>query len=346
MTGAEQKNSLCAAIGEQIILRIRRAGMSQVLTAPPTWRALQTADRELPAGMTATHHPLRGRRVAVGGGRPYGTAVVEAKWPADNLLAARTPKLCFILAGEVVYPVADYMLHCRPGHGILLPPGIPFGAGDHPLLKAQRGVCQILQLMPYHGGLLCWISRRWEEQGQRHISEEICSVPQSHVPFYLNQLVAETTRPGLYQQLVCDSLLNLVLTLLHRELQELPVVQTGEIDLAGGAASAAQREYSIAQAQEYIHHHLREPLSIDKVARLTCMSRTTFTEQFRLNTGKTFAQYVQDHRFSEARKLLAATDLTVRDIGSLVGLRPNRLRTLFRELEGLSPTKFRHEARR
>ncbi len=323
-----------------------RWGTARVFTTPARWQS----EMMLPEGMIATQEPIVGRRSPVRSGRPYGGAsVVNAEWRADGLHSARTPKLCFILAGAVAYRVADYVLHCKPGHGILLPPGVPFANGSRGYLDAtqpHQRFCEILQLMPYHGGLICWRSEsKIDANGVWHKSEETCSIPQSAVTFYLNQLVGEATSEKSHRNVVCESLLNITLVLLHRELQELPIITTGTANAEGEMPLPERKEYSIEQAQAYIHSNLREPLSIDKVAHYVCLSRTAFTEQFRLQTGKTFTEYVTDQRFSEAKKILTGTDLALRHVGSLVGLKPNRMRVLFQEREGISPTEYRQRQR-
>ena len=324
-----------------------RWGMSRIFTAV----AQQTTDMELPEGMTATARPITGRRELARSGRPYGGAsVVDAYWRADDLHSARTPKLCFVLAGAVAFRVADYLLHCKPGHGILLPPGVPFTNGRPGYLdfsQPHRGFCEILQLMPYRGGLICWRSEnRLEPDGTLAKLEETCSIPYSAVTYYLDRLVDEATAHRNHRQIVCDGLLGIAMALLHRELQELPVVTTGTIaDAVDEMPLGERREYSIGQAQVYIHNNLREPLCIDKVAHFVCMSRTAFTEQFRLHTGKTFNEYVVDERFAEVKRILVRTDLAVRHVASLVGLKPNRMRILFQEREGISPSEYRRRHR-
>lgn len=323
-----------------------RWGMSRIFTAQVRW----SSKMRLPDGMTATQEPIVGRRSPLHSGRPYGGAsVVNAEWRADGLHSARTPKLCFILTGPVAYRVADYVLHCKPGQGILLPAGVPFSNGSRGYLDATQphdGFCELLQLMPYHGGLVCWRSEsRIGVDGVRHKSEETCSIPHSAVTFYLDQLVKEATAEKKHWDVVCGSLLNIAMVLLHRELQQLPVVTTGIIGAQGDLPLMERKEYSIEQAQAYIQSNLRETLTIDMVAHYVCLSRTAFTEQFRLQTGKTFTEYVIDQRFQEAKKILVGTDLAVRHVGSLVGLKPNRLRVLFQELEGMSPTEYRQRQR-
>lgn len=312
--------------------------MDNVFTAIGDWQPLL----DLPDGMAAGHKPLQGKRVKVRATRAYGaTSVIEARWPDDNLSAARTPKLCFVLTGTVALQVNDYVLHCQPGHGILIPPGTHFASGGQSYLdcsKQHQGICEILQIMPYHGGLICWLSRRrYEGASAPRVQEITCSIPRSRVPFYLNQLVDETLKGQPRQQLICDSMLRIAFVFLLRELEGLPVLETGEIHDNNSDTPIEYRTYSIKHAREYIENNLREPLSIDKVARYVCMSRKVFTQGFRVKTGKTFSQYVQDMRFEEARKLLKRSGLAVRHIAAAVGLRPNRLRILFHQHEGISP---------
>lgn len=315
--------------------------MMNIFMACAAWRP----DMELPEGMIATRQPLRGERIPTRSGRAYGSSVVVATWPKDNLHSARTPKLCFILTGPIAFQVNNYVLHCQPRHGILLPAGTPFSNGRNGFLdqdNQHRGTYEMLQMMPYRGGLVCWLSRGQQDtQGKIHKTETTCSIPDSKVSFYLNQLSDEAIKKDLHQRFVCNSLLGMVIALLHRELQQLPTLRSGEIDVMEGWPPVRQKGYSIAQAQEYMKNNLREPLSIERVARYVCMSRTVFIAQFRAKTGKSFSQYLQDLRFTQAQKLLKETDLTVRHISAAVGFKPHRMRVLFRERENMPPLEFR-----
>jgi AraC-like DNA-binding protein len=346
MNSRDENLSLPQVLEKSIIPWAQQGGMARIFTALPRWER----EMELPPGFSVTRRDLRGPRIPVRASRFYGGAtIVDAQWPEDNMHSARTPKLYFVLEGPVAMRVADYVVHCRTGHGIFLPPGIPFANDQTSLLddtQPHRGVYELLQIMPYHGGVLCWKTQsRCDQSGNKQSLEETSSIPHSQVTFYLHYLMNEATTPNPHRRLICDSLLNIVVALLHRELQQLPTFRTGTMNPGPRPAPAEHREYSIAQAQQYIENNLRETLSIDRVARFACMSRTAFTEQFRARTGKTFAQYVTDRRFEEAKKILSGTDLAVLHVGLLVGLKPNRMRVLFQEREGCSPLAFRYKHR-
>jgi AraC-like DNA-binding protein len=336
--------SVLRALADGVSPVVRRHGVEKIFVAPPCWKR----GLELPDGMRWSRRALLGPRVPVRGRRAYGaSAVVDAQWPQDKLNSTRTPKLCFVLSGATTMRISDYMIHAVPGHGVLLPPGTPFDDGTDLVLNEStqpHNHCELLMLLPYHDGLLCWVSRRWcDAKRHWHKSEETVSVPHSQASFYIERLNAEATGAGSYRIEICRGLLGVALALLQRELQELPVIRTGEVERKGQLVPAAHREYSLAQAEAYIRHNLRESLSINKVARHLCLSRTTFTAQFRATTGKTFSQYVADLRFAEAERLLRESDLAVRHVCALVGLQPCRLRTLFQERKGISPTQFRRE---
>src|SRR5690606_40277805 len=107
---------------DQIIPWVNTHGISHIFIAQPSWRALQQNARELPPGITVTQKPLRSKRIRSRVIRTHGKLNIEQdRWPQDHLLSARVPKLCFITEGPVAYQIADYVLHCGPGHGILLP---------------------------------------------------------------------------------------------------------------------------------------------------------------------------------------------------------------------------------
>lgn len=346
MASSQERLSLSEALENLVIPWVQRGGMSHLFVAVPAWQQ----GLELPKGMTAEQYPMRSARVLRSSRRHYGaSSVVEAVWPEDKMHSARTPKLCFVLTGTAIFRVADYAIHCRPGYGVLLPAGIPFsnnGDSSRDQSQPHLGVCEILMMLPYQAGLLCWISRRWHDEiGNWHVNEESSSIAHSQVSQYLHRLVAEAEKKELHHEILCDALLRMAVTLLHRELQQLPVIQTGEISFPENLAAGGQQEYSMAQAQKYIHSHLREPLSIDKVARFVCMSRTAFTQHFRAQTGQSFTEYVQNCRFEEASKLLKGTDLAIGDVGSLVGMKPCRMRAIFQKREGISPLVFRKRHR-
>ena len=334
---------------EKILPRVQARGVAGLFIAHPSWESLQKAAPALPDGAAVTPKPLRGKRVRGRNLRTHGNmGVEEFRWPQDKLLSVRVPKLCFATEGPIGFQIADYVLHCSPGHGILLPPGTPFPDGALSVLDEARphhNACEMLMLLPRQGSLSCWSSRQWFDEPRKMLQRSVsCSVPQSQVTPLLHQLVDETTRRQLHWETIGSCLLQAALSLLHRELQELPVIHA---DNAGDALRAAPRRevHAITRAEEYIRGNLRWPLTIEQVARAVYLSRTTFIEQFRARTGKSFVQYVNDCRFERSCQLLEGSDLSIEHISLQVGIKARSLRLLIRQRTGLSPTALRHRYR-
>jgi len=338
------QSALCEILQRTVIPQVMRTGMSHIAVARSAWEA----GRELPEGMTMSRTDTKGHRVKLRGNRPYGTtSLFDSLWPKDHLHSARAPVLCFIVKGPVAYQIANYVLHCEAGHGILMPPGVPFADGHHQFLdgtKMHQGSCAMLQMQPYHEGLFCWRTHFWlDAQKYLQVNEQNCSVHGSQVPGYLYQLMEEMQQPQLHQEMICNSLLLLLLGTLHRELQSLPVFESGELFPSPDSAKA---RHFIVRIEEYIRQNLSRNLTIEKMAHHACMSRTAFTQQFRARTGKSLGQYVADLRFEEACKLLQGTDLAVGQIANAVGFESNRLRVLFRQRKGISPSDYRRNFRK
>jgi len=70
---------------------------------------------------------------------------------------------------------------------------------------------------------------------------------------------------------------------------------------------------------EWAREHLSEPLSLDVLADVACMSRRTFTRRFREATGMTFVKWLVAERVARAQQLLETTDLPIEQVATEVG---------------------------
>lgn len=332
--------------------------MQKIFVAASSYEELTRREEGLPDGMTAKPRPWRGKRQAMRSSRVYGSAgVVNAKWPDDNLQTTRTPKLCFILAGAISYPVADYQLQCKAGHGILLPPGVPFALEikeEYIDFRSGMKQCEIFQLLPYQSSLNCWISTKsLDAKGKFSNRADVVSLVHSKVSEYLKSVTVEALKKEPFHQIMCKSWLQLLAYELYRELEDALVVRTkwrGALIMGVNGQhpvlediSEQEGETPIAQAQKYIRQNLALDLSIDHAADYICMSRSVFTEKFRQHTGLSFTEYVTQQRLQEARTLLKETDLSILQISKTVGVTTAWLRKLFHRQLSLSPTQYRKQ---
>lgn len=99
---------------------------------------------------------------------------------------------------------------------------------------------------------------------------------------------------------------------------------------------------SVRKALLYLQHHFREPLQLEKVARLAGLSANYFSESFSKQTGSTFQAYVRDLRLQFAKSLLGATTLPITEICYAAGF--NTLpyfERAFKARYGMSPRSAR-----
>ena len=98
----------------------------------------------------------------------------------------------------------------------------------------------------------------------------------------------------------------------------------------------------VDDALQYIRAHYNEPLTLEDICKRAMMSKTYFCYLFKLQTHKTFIEYLLDLRIESSKKLLETTDLSITRIGEEVGFQssPHFTRT-FRKLTGLTPREYR-----
>jgi len=339
-------SSLFKIFDQQIVPWVERDGIAKMAVAQPSWQAWQAAREYAPADIHGTPKPLLGKRKALKGRRSYGNAAIEdACWPEDGLNSFRTPNLAYILSGAVLFPLGGYELHCRPGHGVLVPPGVAKSDGTHLCLDDSvpgNTACEMLTICPFGGAIICWLSiTRGGEHWSAHSPEERCYISNSEAAYCLETFNSEMLkRQSRYQQ-ICEGLLSTFVNIMWRELRESTQLLPMPVSQSGLPAVPPSKHDAITRAQEYMQTHLNDPLSLDEVARHVYMSRRLFTNHFLQKTGSTFQEYLNDCRFEKACNLLQQTDWSIAAIGRFIGLKPTRLRELFQQRTGAPPGDFR-----
>lgn len=347
-----QTEQLQKVLLERIIPWIKLHGIANVFTAYPSWQDLKEAQPDLPDDATVVHQRLRGSRVPGRKVRHYSNLSIEDyRWPRDHLRSVRMPKLCFVLEGSVAYQISDYVLHCNPGHGILLPPGTPFPDETFSVLdhsKPHHNACEMLMILPRQDNVTCWTIRQWNDESGQFLQKGISSsVTQSQVTELLYRLLDEISRKQMHWQRLSGCILEMILSLMHRELQHLPAIKGGDYFLGELSDRSLPRQNSIKRVEEYIQNNLQYnaplPLTIEQMARYASLSRTIFIQQFRARTGKSFIQYVNDCRYQRACELLQRSDLAIGQICLQVGIAECSLRVLIQQRAGVSPSALRRQ---
>jgi AraC-like DNA-binding protein len=98
----------------------------------------------------------------------------------------------------------------------------------------------------------------------------------------------------------------------------------------------------LAEVFEVIDRRHAERLSLRDVAREVGMTPGHLTTVVRRRTGRTVQEWIIERRMAEARRLLADTDLPVREVATRVGVPdPGYFSRLFSRTHGTSPRKWR-----
>ena len=92
----------------------------------------------------------------------------------------------------------------------------------------------------------------------------------------------------------------------------------------------------------YIGDHYADQLSIEMLARISCMGTTKLKKCFKAHFGCTVAEYISQVRIDQAEHLLAYTDLPVTEVAKAVGYTAaGHFASLFRNAKGILPLEYR-----
>jgi AraC-like DNA-binding protein len=92
----------------------------------------------------------------------------------------------------------------------------------------------------------------------------------------------------------------------------------------------------------YSFEHLQEPIRIEDVADIAHLSRSQFSRYFKLHTGKTFIQFLNELRVESACNLLLNEHYTIEQICYEVGFQNlSNFNRQFRKSKGLTPSAYR-----
>ena len=91
-----------------------------------------------------------------------------------------------------------------------------------------------------------------------------------------------------------------------------------------------------------LHAQLEKPWTVISLARWVGMSRSAFSERFRVATGKPPLQYLTEVRMARACYLLRQSDLGIKQIAATVGYEsPSSFTNAFKRWNRVSPASFR-----
>lgn len=98
----------------------------------------------------------------------------------------------------------------------------------------------------------------------------------------------------------------------------------------------------ISEAVHYIHQNYARAISLDEVAEFSNVSAAYLSKLFKEELEVGFTEYLTQIRLEESEKLLADTNMSVKDIAAAVGYPDEKYYSkLFKKITGIKPTEYR-----
>ncbi|MBC8164078.1 MAG: AraC family transcriptional regulator [Roseiflexaceae bacterium] len=235
-------------------------------------------------------------------------------------------ELCYVLAGSGTHMLNGTTMQLQPGSMFLLTP-----ADFHALLPAPPQPLQVFNII-FAETLLTEETRGllFSRVTQQHVVSEAM---RSSLEADFARLLREFADQQLGAQHVVQSTLIRILIDFVRATRVLP---TPACSRAGVQHQALQR------ALVYIHHHFRQPLTLDAVARAAHLSPTYLSERFHERVGMTFQAYVQRLRIEFARSIVVLTTLPITEIAYAAGfVTLSHFERVFKQHYHMSPRQYR-----
>ncbi len=100
------------------------------------------------------------------------------------------------------------------------------------------------------------------------------------------------------------------------------------------------------EAIRFIHENYHKPLDLAMVSNHVSLNYAYFSNLFKKNIGKGFAEYLRDVRLDKARRMLAETEHKIVDIAAMVGYESYKsFIRAFRDAMGMQATEYRQRIR-
>lgn len=116
----------------------------------------------------------------------------------------------------------------------------------------------------------------------------------------------------------------------------------GQSQFSAHLAAQTTERSSIRDVQEYVVAHLRADLSVPRLANRAGMSERNFARVFRAEAGVTPAEFVETARIDAARRLVEASEVSLKRLAYAVGYaNVDGFRRAFIRRLGVAPSDYR-----
>lgn len=99
---------------------------------------------------------------------------------------------------------------------------------------------------------------------------------------------------------------------------------------------------NMERVKRYIEERYNEPITLEALAKVACLSKYHFCRRFKKETGMTCTRYINWVRIERAKKLLLDRSLTISNVSSDTGFNDlTYFERVFKEFVGISPSAYR-----
>ena len=106
----------------------------------------------------------------------------------------------------------------------------------------------------------------------------------------------------------------------------------------------SRKRLELAAVKEYLDEHYTEKIALDYLSEHFFINKFYLSKIFKEIYGMTVNNYLISKRITRAKQLLRFTDMTVDEVGVVVGIGDaNYFSRIFRKVEGISPREYRKQ---
>lgn len=244
-------------------------------------------------------------------------------------------ELTYIVSGQGRRLVGDSVEVFGPGDFVLIGPGLP-----HVWVSEKKdGAAAVALVVQFNEGFAASLHAFPELENTKTLFRK------AQQGFYL--LPVKNWKPEKKMKIIAGLQPGNAFTVLLELLQELSVkkgrpLASPEYKLVRSGNDGRR----IHKVLKFIQDHYREPVSVSQAAGMLHLSDSAFCKYFKRSMGKTFTDYVNDIRITQAVSLLMDTDHTVAEVAASCGFENiSYFNRVFLRKKGIQPYRFRESGR-
>lgn len=167
------------------------------------------------------------------------------------------------------------------------------------------------------------------------------SFAENHLPPYcagLAELYRRQFETSASLEMPLDSSVSLIFKLFLIEM--LKAHPKNQISFASDLQNDAPDD--IFETLYYIHSHLEENVTVEKLAEVAGFNPSYFSRYFKRHMGVSPVKYINEHKMNFARHFISTTDMPLKEVAAMLGY-PDQFAfsKKFKDHFGVSPSEFR-----